>query len=68
MTIAITVFYFPTKLKITTKKFNKKKMNCFSAVEFFIEFQGIFAIPKMQIAADCDRTTVFPVVPAVLQK
>lgn len=24
-------------------------MNCFSAVEFFIEFQGIFAIPKMQI-------------------
>lgn len=43
-------------------------MNCFSAVEFFIEFQGIFAIPKMQIAADCDRTTVFPVVLAVLQK
>lgn len=43
-------------------------MNCFYAVEFFKEFQGIFAIPKMQIAADCDRTTVFPMDPAVIQK
>lgn len=39
-----------------------------SAVKFFIEFQGIFAIPKMQITADCNRTKAFPMVPAVIPK
>lgn len=69
MTIAITVFYFSTKLKIMhNKKIQLKKNELLFCSGIFYRISRNFCYSQNADSADCDRTTVFPVVPAVLQK